>query len=53
MIWARDPKHIDYGGSGLGLSIVKSSINKLGGKVSVKSEVSKGTEFCVEIPLKH
>lgn len=49
----RDPKHIDYGGSGLGLSIVKSSINKLGGKVSVKSEVSKGTEFCVEIPLKH
>ena len=37
-------------GSGLGLYIVKNSIEKLGGTVTLKSEVGVGTEFLVELP---
>jgi two-component system NtrC family sensor kinase len=39
-------------GSGLGLSIGASILKKLGGKVSVKSEVGKGSIFTVEIPTR-
>lgn len=38
-------------GSGLGLYIVKSAVDKLHGKVSVKSELGQGTEFTVTIPV--
>jgi signal transduction histidine kinase len=37
-------------GSGLGLYIVKSTIEKLSGKVSVKSKLGEGTKFFIEIP---
>ena len=40
------------GGSGLGLSIVKSAIDRLGGKVSISSELDKGTTMTVFLPLK-
>jgi two-component system NtrC family sensor kinase len=39
-------------GTGLGLSITYGIINKLGGKISVKSQVNKGTEFTIELPRK-
>lgn len=38
-----------YGGTGLGLTIVKKLTELQGGKVDVKSEVSKGTTFTIEI----
>lgn len=38
-------------GSGLGLYIVKTGIEKLGGKISVKSESGKGTTFTILLPL--
>lgn len=34
-----------YGGTGLGLAIVKQLVEPQGGKVSVKSEVNKGSRF--------
>ncbi|NER11258.1 Signal transduction histidine kinase [Muriicola jejuensis] len=34
-----------YGGAGLGLSIVKQIVDRLGGTISVQSEVNKGTRF--------
>ncbi len=37
-------------GSGLGLYIVKTSIEKMGGSVTLHSEVGVGTEFVVELP---
>lgn len=37
-------------GTGLGLSITYGIINKLGGKVSVESQVNKGTTFTIELP---
>ena len=37
-------------GTGLGLSITYGIIDKLGGKISVESEVNKGTTFVIKIP---
>lgn len=41
----------DSNGTGLGLYIVKSSVNKMGGNVRLKSELGEGTTFRVLIPL--
>lgn len=40
----------DSKGSGLGLYIVKETIQKLGGKISVHSELGEGTKFTIIIP---
>ena len=37
-------------GSGLGLYIVKGTIEKLNGKISVQSRLGEGTRFYIEIP---
>ena len=39
-----------YGGTGLGLSIVRKMVHLLGGKVSLESEIEKGTTFYVVVP---
>lgn len=38
--------------SGLGLAIVSSLIEKMRGRIRVKSKIGKGTEFSIRIPLK-
>lgn len=40
------------GGTGLGLAIVKHIVLGFGGKIDVKSEVSKGSKFIITLPLK-
>ncbi|ABG60702.1 sensor histidine kinase [Cytophaga hutchinsonii] len=37
------------GGTGLGLYLVKMAVNKIGGRIQVNTEVSKGTTFTVVI----
>ena len=37
-------------GSGLGLYIVKEMIEKIGGKISLTSQVNKGSSFMIELP---
>lgn len=39
-------------GSGIGLSLVKYLVELQGGKITVKSEVGRGSEFLVELPAK-
>lgn len=38
-------------GRGVGMDVVKSSIQKLGGRVSVSSSPGKGTAFSISLPL--
>lgn len=39
------------GGSGLGLSIARKIIDSHGGQMSVQSEVGKGTQFTIRLPV--
>jgi signal transduction histidine kinase len=57
-----DPKHLGRifdmfyrankhkSGSGLGLYIVKETLDKLGGTIEVASELNKGTTFTIRLP---
>lgn len=40
----------DSKGSGLGLYIVKSAVDKLDGRIEVESKIGEGTVFTIEIP---
>ncbi len=39
-----------YGGTGLGLTITRKLAEALGGRLTVASEVGKGSAFCIELP---
>lgn len=41
------------GGTGLGLYLCKKIITMLGGKIMVKSELSKGSDFYIEMPINY
>ena len=42
----------ETGGSRLGLSISKNEVRKHGGKISLSSEINKGSKFTIKIPIK-
>ncbi len=42
----------NYGGTGLGLNIVKNLVELMEGKVSLDSKVFKGSTFIVDLPIK-
>jgi len=44
--------HLDDGGLGLGLTVVRSIVESYGGAVTVHSEENKGTRMCVRWPIR-
>ncbi len=40
-------------GTGLGMSIIKKSVEEQGGTIDVISELNKGSRFTVKLPVKH
>ncbi|MCK4859494.1 MAG: GAF domain-containing protein [Candidatus Omnitrophica bacterium] len=46
-----NPKVRELSGTGLGLTITKSIIEKHGGKIWVESELEKGSKFCFTLPV--
>ena len=42
---------IDEEGQGLGLAIVQSLINGMGGKINVMSRINEGARFAIELPV--
>ncbi len=48
---ARNVRHLDTDGSGLGLYICRAIIQKLGGTISFRSEEGHGAVFSVTLPL--
>ena len=46
-----DAEKVLYGGLGLGLSIVKGTMDAMGGDVDVDSEPGKGSRFLLTLPL--
>ncbi|MBU1483371.1 MAG: PAS domain-containing sensor histidine kinase, partial [Bacteroidetes bacterium] len=44
--------HADYAeGKGVGLYMVKTQVETIGGTINIKSEVNEGTEFRIEFPI--
>ena len=43
--------HVKYGGTGLGMSIVKDLTHLMGGRIQFKSAPNKGTTFLLSLPL--
>lgn len=41
----------EYPGTGIGLALVKKSLERTGGGIFLESEPGKGSRFCVQLPL--
>lgn len=41
----------EYGGTGIGLAVVARGVERMGGRYGVRSELGKGSEFWIELPM--
>ena len=48
---ANDDARSNYQGTGMGMPIVKALVKNMGGTISVKSELGRGTTFTVDLPF--
>jgi two-component system, chemotaxis family, sensor kinase CheA len=44
-------KVTDLSGRGVGMDVVKTNLNKLGGQISITSELGQGSTFSIKLPL--
>jgi PAS domain S-box-containing protein len=49
-IFARVYSDKEYEGTGIGLSIVKRAVDRMGGSVGLKSELGQGSTFWIQLP---
>lgn len=47
--WQADPSRTENRGIGLGLSLVKEMVDFQGGKITVESQLGKGTKFTIQL----
>lgn len=45
------PQVSDVSGRGVGMDVVRTNIQKLNGRIEIKSELGKGTTFVISLPL--
>lgn len=50
-VQAEDSSRSSYEGAGLGMSIVKQLVEKMGGSITVQSRLGEGSRFTVVLPL--
>lgn len=50
-LYRRFHTHVD--GKGLGLYLVKTQVDTLGGKIEIETEINRGTTFTVTLPTPH
>ncbi len=49
-LFERGHRQGQYAGNGIGLSVVKRAVERMGGRVGVDSEVERGSAFWIELP---
>ena len=49
--FSTNEKVTEYSGRGVGMDVVRSNIEKVGGKITVESKLGKGSSFIIKIPL--
>lgn len=47
---SRDPRARAEQGTGLGLALTKAMVDRIGGEISVESEINRGTTFVLDLP---
>jgi signal transduction histidine kinase len=52
-IFEKAPGEKEYDGTGIGLAIVRKAVERMGGRVGVKSDVGEGSKFWIELPEAH
>jgi signal transduction histidine kinase len=52
-IFEKAPGEKEYDGTGIGLAIVRKAVERMGGRVGVKSAVGEGCKFWIELPEAH
>lgn len=49
--FSTNEKVTEYSGRGVGMDVVRSNIEKVGGKITVESKLGRGSSFIIKIPL--
>lgn len=49
-MFQRNHHETEYEGTGIGLTIVRKAVERMGGAMGVKSELGRGSRFWLQLP---